>query len=155
MRFFAALLFLGFLSPSLVAAQVQQQQSIQCSGVVNCAQAMVVTTDRLVRENAQLRQRLGEIERKLWAIDSAQNMRRGAVRVPGANRGYRETTIVFQPAFRSPPMVFLSALTTYPIHHVIGINGVQLGILVQILLLLFVFRIQISLTQVMILLLMT
>ena len=109
MRFFAALLFFGLISPSLVIAQTQQTQSIQCSGVVNCAQAMVATTDRLVRENAQLRQRLGEIERKLWSIDNAQTMRRGAVRVPGANRGYRETTIVFKPAFRSPPMVFLSA----------------------------------------------
>lgn len=109
MRAVVASLFFLLTLPAVGAAQ--NIQTVPCNGVVDCAQAMVTLTNRLAAENAALKQRLSEIERKLGSINAGNDrgMRRGAVRVEGASRGYRETTIIFNPPFRTPPLVFLSA----------------------------------------------
>ncbi|MEO0570031.1 MAG: hypothetical protein AAF066_20055, partial [Pseudomonadota bacterium] len=83
----------------------------RCNNLVECAQAMMNMTNRLVAENAALQRRLVQVEQGLRVLQKSQgpNMRRGGARVEGSGTGYRETTIIFNPPFRKPPAVFLSA----------------------------------------------
>ncbi len=102
--FVLTFLLLGLVVSSPVTAQVK------CSGVVQCAEALVSTTNRLAAENAALQKRMFRMEQQLQNMrqDQLTDMRKGGVRVPGSRNGYQETTIIFSPPFQTPPLVFLS-----------------------------------------------